>query len=123
MESKRQVIKYITSSFQKVFIKCVQTFVPLKKKDLHFSEGGNNPFGNKWQEMYVPLILVSGIVSLAVHKHRCQERISLSVELSIENCWHSSYDICIICLHARSSLAYRVGVFFFFFSFGLNINQ
>ena len=79
MESKRQVIKYITSSFQKVFIKCVQTFVPLKKKDLHFSEGGNNPFGNKWQEMYVPLILVSWIVSLAVHKHRCQERISLCV--------------------------------------------
>lgn len=46
MDSKCHPIKYITSSFQKVFIKCVQNFVPLKKKDLHFSEGGNNPLGN-----------------------------------------------------------------------------
>lgn len=46
MDSKCHAIKYITTSFQKVFIKCVQNFVPLKKKDLHFYEGGNNPLGN-----------------------------------------------------------------------------
>lgn len=39
--------QYITPSFQKEFIKGVQTFVQLEKNVLPFLEGSNNPFGNK----------------------------------------------------------------------------